>query len=589
MRCIAACFLFLTSLYAQNPTELSDIKNNPDYLSGQGSGKTLRRADKMALDDLVGQISVRVSSKFKNVVEEHGGDIVEYTKSVIDTYSNISLGEAKRIVLSSEPPIAVLRYIRKSDIPKIFQNRKDRILSFVASAQTSERDYRVGDALKNYYWALVLLQTHPDYDRMTYAFQGKEDVLKIALHARIDRILSGIKYDILKVNRKKDGLAVELSFVYGVERRSIEHLEFHYWDGRDWSSPNSVKDGVGYLELYDKNILQLKIRIKYVYDQQSAMDKELDLALRQTEDYLPSFEKSEFQPRPLRISRKSSAVAVSSAVSPKDLNQVKEVLKSVQSGSGRSAKKWMTPRASGVYQKLLKYGNAQYLEPKKVTSYALGKRKIIRSFPVAFDFPRNHKKFVEAVVFSKDPGGKIENLSFALSERSYDDIMDKHNRWNEAEKRQLIDFIEHYKTSYSLKRIGYLEQIFSEDALIIVGGLLKKSKDKDLRDASKGFRQVAYKKLSKKQYIARLRQVFARKDYVNIQFGATQCRMSRVEGVYGVSIEQNYYSSNYSDKGHLFLVVDFRKKGKPQIHVRTWQTPQDLKERGSQFKLSEFF
>ena len=133
------------------------------------------------------------------------------------------------------------------------------------------------------------------------------------------------------------------------------------------------------------------------------------------------------------------------------------------------------------------------------------------------------------------------------------------------------------------------EQVFAEDALIIVGRRLKKAKpNKDL--AQSPLKVVRYKKLSKKQFISRLRRVFAQKDYVNIRFGATRFRASKVPGVYGVNIEQNYYSSNYADKGHLFLVVDLRKEDQPRIHVRTWLSPEDLKERGGeQFKLSEFF
>ena len=45
--------------------------------------------------------------------------------------------------------------------------------------------------------------------------------------------------------------------------------------------------------------------------------------------------------------------------------------------------------------------------------------------------------------------------------------------------------------------------------------------------------------------------------------------------MYGIQLSQEYYSSNYSDKGYLFLMVDLTDHTQPVIHVRTWQTEPD--------------
>ena len=45
--------------------------------------------------------------------------------------------------------------------------------------------------------------------------------------------------------------------------------------------------------------------------------------------------------------------------------------------------------------------------------------------------------------------------------------------------------------------------------------------------------------------------------------------------VYGVNLKQSWTSSNYSDQGYLFLMIDFRDEKKPVIHVRSWQPLKD--------------
>jgi len=45
---------------------------------------------------------------------------------------------------------------------------------------------------------------------------------------------------------------------------------------------------------------------------------------------------------------------------------------------------------------------------------------------------------------------------------------------------------------------------------------------------------------------------------------------NNIEGVYGISMRQSYTSTNYSDEGYLFLLIDFNDD-KPKIYVRAWQ------------------
>jgi hypothetical protein len=87
--------------------------------------------------------------------------------------------------------------------------------------------------------------------------------------------------------------------------------------------------------------------------------------------------------------------------------------------------------------------------------------------PMSFRFKGN-KEFIESVVFEFDENKKVKNLSFQLEQEAVSDIASQ-EQWNKSSKHVLVRFLENYKTAYALERLDYLTEIFSDDALIIVG------------------------------------------------------------------------------------------------------------------------
>jgi hypothetical protein len=166
---------------------------------------------------------------------------------------------------------------------------------------------------------------------------------------------------------------------------------------------------------------------------------------------------------------------------------------------------------------------------------------------------------------------KICDLSFSLSQTALNDVWSK-EQWTEEDRLVIVDFLEHYKTAYALERIDYIESIFSDDALIIVGNY---TVNKNPENPYKNNRIIEYNRFSKQEYLERLKLLFNSKEYVNIQFEQSTIRTGAKDHVYGIEIKQNYYSSNYGDEGYLFLLVDLQDSTKPVIHVRTWQPEPD--------------
>jgi hypothetical protein len=98
---------------------------------------------------------------------------------------------------------------------------------------------------------------------------------------------------------------------------------------------------------------------------------------------------------------------------------------------------------------------------------------------------------------------------------------------------------------------------------------------------------VRYNRLTKQEYLKKLKFAFGSKEYINLKFEDNEVRKSgKGEEVYGIQIKQNFYSSNYSDAGYLFLMIDFANPELPLIHIRTWQPEKSAD--GSIYGLNDF-
>jgi hypothetical protein len=261
---------------------------------------------------------------------------------------------------------------------------------------------------------------------------------------------------------------------------------------------------------------------------------------------------------------------------------LKPVISAIQNKQYESVKNHFTEDGYKIFQKLIEYGNAQVLEYDSIKGLSNGKQVMIREIPMIFSFKANKKQFIENVIFYFDNNDKICDLSFSLSKTALNDIWNK-DKWAEEDRIIIVNFLEHYKTAYALKRINYIKSIFSDDALIIVGNY---ETNIDPENPYKNNKILNYNQYTKQEYINRLNTLFQNKEYVNLQFEQCDIRTGGKKHIYGIQIKQNYYSSNYGDQGYLFLLVDLQDTSKPTIHVRTWQAEPDKK--GNIFGLQDF-
>lgn len=140
-----------------------------------------------------------------------------------------------------------------------------------------------------------------------------------------------------------------------------------------------------------------------------------------------------------------------------------------------------------------------------------------------------------------------------------------------AQRRVILNYCEHFRTAYTTKDIDFLNQIFSDKALIIVGNIVKTWTGSDAAvDAAD--EKVTYSLRTKKEYLQRLNAAFAANKKIDVKFsGFKIMRHPTQKGLYGVTLRQKFKTDRYTDDGYIFLLWDFRNPSMPLIHVRTWQ------------------
>lgn len=178
--------------------------------------------------------------------------------------------------------------------------------------------------------------------------------------------------------------------------------------------------------------------------------------------------------------------------------------------------------------------------------------------------------YKEAVI-NFNRAGNVTDVYFSIENNTYRQIMEKGIQLNDmAQRLEILDYVERFRTSYNKKDMAFLQQVFSDDALIITGKVITPKKKID--GMSLSLPSVKYTKQSKQEYLTSLQRIFRNVNYINVTFDDVSIKRHGANpNIYGVRVVQHWNASNYSDEGYVFMVWDFSNPDMPQIHVRTWQ------------------
>lgn len=589
---ILMLLLPLTSLAQTAEERAEQMKANAEYICGEGWGDTYNSADQAALADLISKISLNISNSFEIKEEEFNTNSSFDSKtaitSVMNSYAQATLTNTFNLVISNTPQTHVLRYIRKSEVNKIFDERKEKVFDYVRSAMRAEEKAKIDDALRNYYWAFAMVRSlqYPNSVKMT--IDGVQRLLVTWIPQQIEEIMSNLSTKIAS----KDGNEINLFIKYKGE--PVTSLDYTYFDGQTWSNLYSAKDGMGIVELRSGvEINSLQLKYEYEYADQCQIDKELESVMQlfkgtsfknasvyinnlDKKSAVSSEAKKEFE-KSVKTESAANLETLSKVENEKELAGIMtRVINAIKAKDYDSVSDCFSEDGLEMYKKLLNYGQARLLGDPQFSFYTMGKRVVCRSIPMAFSFKNNRRKFVEDVTFTFDENKKIECVAFGLGSQAKTDIFNKGvGAWSDYAKMVIATFLENYKTAFALKRLDYLESVFDDNATIITGHIIKKAPKVAMEGESfinSNNKLIKYTRQTKSEYMRKLKMCFQSNQFINIRFADNDVvKMGAGGETYGIQIKQDYYSTNYGDHGYLFLMVDFNDPDNPSIKVRTWQ------------------
>lgn len=572
----------------------SEVKTSGKYFYGEGWGSSVEEANQEALTNLIQQFRVNISvnsqqsHRRKDVDGKYTSETTTF-QSAINSYSQATLDSTMMVVISPAPKAHVGRWIKKTEVDKIFSGRRAKIHSLIDQAERAEEKGKVDVAVRNLYWAFTLLKSMPNNNAEKY----NGYTLMTWLPDKMEEIFSDIRATVNNI----DGSDAEIRFLY--KGKPVNSLDFSYNDGGMWSNICSAKDGVGLIFLSPgTSTNNINLQIEYEYRGQTMLDPEIESVMTVSPEVniAKAFICAQSNAGNNRITTDNPNPITQETSSftdiepeffskPKPLDDVdrltldmEKIVTAIKTKNFEAAKNLFTPEGYAVFNRLIRYGQAKIVGEPRFEFTSSRDDIFCRGLQMSFSFRNSvRKNFVEDIVFTFDKNNLISNVSFGLGKTTLDDILGQ-SAYPEEVRMQLVRFLENYQTAFALKRLDYISTIFDEDAIIIVGTEVKRPPRQQTggQYIFSDNKYIKYNRYDKASYLEKLKKSFASKEYINLRFNSTKVRKAFNGGeLYGIQIEQDYYSSNYGDHGYLFLEINLNNPDKPLILVRTWQPQPD--------------
>lgn len=594
-------------IFAQSNISIEDIKNSSEYYWGEGSGCTRQQARDYALSNLSESIWTVITSEV--VVDSQGRTQNEESsretkyKVFTQSYSRSILTNVQEKVLSREPNFVIIVYVKKEEVDQIKQEQQKQINSYIETGRACERQLQIDDALRNYYTALMLAKG--SIEPVAIIDETGKSMPAIAyMHLKIKSVLLSLKAHVISCEQRESRYFVTVEFTYN--NYKVASLTLKYNDGDSYLTTN-VRDGVCELNLLDIPSSG-KIAIEYEYiDEIIAKCDPLLQAIYSNPKDLVFFKESAYDISLDNSLSQDSTTTKSIAIAPEDiymptpieLQRVKEdnyyldamsrIENAIRYKDAKTVEDLFSPEWDGyeMFCKFLKINKRiKLIGKQEYTVIKADNIILVRPCRVEIRYS-NGKTYIENIVFRFLPStGKIESFAYMLTQKAENCLLNKSLYIPDKTRFAVLRFMEDYQTAYALKRLDYIDKIFSDDAIIITGTRIKAISNTQLANEyhiminktdDEYYRQETF---SKGEFIKRLGQQFDDREYVHLTFEENICEPISSSAFDDgsaccIQIRQIYSSPVYSDKGYLTLFLNMRGST-PIITVRLWE-PQDRK------------
>lgn len=602
-------FIFAAKEKSPEQKKVESVKSFPDiFIYGVGFGADPEEAYTAALHDMVKQISQTVKAesigKATDVLQSDGSLVTtEQFTSVVESYTTpASLEGVQMIAVGGAPDFERFVYMPRENIKKMHDRRRRNVADLARMGIRARDKGKVDDALRHLYRSYVLLQSLPAPSEVKEIIDGEEQTLANWIPEAMRDIVNKVSFGIASVSDDDDEDSsdgkkiVELNVKY--DGKPATTCTFKYGTESGFSPLITARDGLAMMEI-EPNVptKPLKLYVEYLFKNENHANAELKPLLDSFKgaglvqnEFLLNEKKKELKADKKEAKAFQAQVAagvnegileLASEDSSPYPGAMEKIVYSIVNGKYSDVKDLCTEDGWKLFSKLMSYGKVRILGKATKDTYAFYPFRdevMCRSIPMSFTFGKgsNQRTFTEDVTFTFNQEGKLVSLGFGLGSIARNDIFAKQGAaWTDDKKMVLVNFLENYRTAFALRELDYIESIFDDDAVIIVGHVTKRLTKAGGGGDGMGFatkEQVTYAQKSKKEYMEQLRRCFNSQEYINLRFSDTDVERSGIGGeTYALQLKQDYVSQTYGDQGYLFLFVDFNDPDKPLIHIRTWQ------------------
>jgi hypothetical protein len=570
-------------------SEKQYIINSGEHYHGTGISHDISEARDHALKELTGQIAVQVASSFKTKVEEAEGDINTSVESIVSTHSAATLKNVrseKRLLKDGR--VEVFCYLEKTMVEKIFNERKKLIAEIVRMAGRYTIERNIAYALKLYYFATILLNSLPDqniiYNDINFTTEIPLRVNEIILNTSMSF------FEDRYVDEKERLVTLKADY----KGQPISLLDFTFWDGSNQVSVQA-RDGLATFSLLGSSVEfeKLRVNIKYAYYEcrheynivaslwalvsKPSFNSQKNIPLIQK---TPEQITAEISPPVGKPTGFNIELSYDGDDAPMDsiILSTQKYLDLLEKADSLEINKFYAAD-SFLYEKIsnyMKFNNGKPLE--KNIRAKLNKTRNgweLRRIRMHQKYPSINKETTEYMVLDFSETGELIDMNLSTTDYLYREFVDETSFGDDWGNRQeIVKFLEKYRTAYMSRDIGTVGLMFAEEALIIIGRIIKTKKlPSDVVKYQKLGNQpdVEYLRFAKSEYLARQETIFKSQKDIFLDFGSFNIiKKNNSPNIYGVEMRQSYVSTTYSDEGYLFLLIDFNEED-PLIYVRAWQ------------------
>ena len=620
-RIFTLCVLLVSmilSLPAQTQQEIADRirSQGSKYKWGEARGVTEKDAKNAAIASLIENVrlGVTIANDAKTGYDsETGGEESYSTKMSSVSFMSLPNTETlywEETTADGKTTTRAFVYVSIADMEMAAQERREKIAEMVRCGKEQEKTMNIAGALRYYNWALTMATCYKDKVKVTV--NGDEKDAAIWLPTKIENVLHKIKVSFdgsTVLESDLDGDRYSLVGKVTYDERPVMGLDFKYFNGERQIKAHA-KDGeviLNYSTLPDDKI-DLKVEYEYADEASKSYDEEITAAMADGSAFTNSavaqlsipvqlkkgkIKEGKTQANDNLISAAAAAeetlyeepketIQRSMAVDESLVNKMKAVENALRTRNYSSVDSLFTDDGYKRFRQMTGNGTIKVTGTPDYTVEKSSLFTIGKGIPVSVTQARHVSK--EKIVFRFDKvSGLISSVAYGLTKRAEDDIFRKAS-WNIDSRYSLLTFMEDYQTAYILQDIEYIREIFSDDAIIIIG----KYEDAGGFVPQKGFKdgsvfalrkpKINYTKFDKETYLKNLEDLFGRNAWTHISFEENDIEKINTgtlidnEALW-IEIRQNWsVASGYNDTGYLALQLNLKQSGS-RINVRTF-TPE---------------